>query len=485
MVDPAGPEVAADPAPPTDPLRAGLAAVLRRVLDGAPAGLRAPVDAQAARALQVLASKLGVDLPAEPPGGAARGWRGDLAAAGRFVAIVGVDRFAGLRRQVGPEVAGDVLRELARRVLLSVPQARLGRVGGSTVEFAFPCAGPEPALAVLQGLHAVLEQALPVDGRPVALPVYIGAACADGSAALRDEVVLEYAEQALGLARAGQVKCAIFGEKDWAEASERLALMRDLRSALAREALSVVYQPKLNNRAGRVDSVEALVRWRHPERGQVPPDSFIGLAEGTGDIRALTEFVLKRTVDDQLRLRARGHDLSFHVNLSGGLVADEEFCAWTLAQCARSDGRVGVEITETAVIADPARALANLRALSGAGVSIAIDDYGSGLSSLAYLKEFPADELKIDRRFVSGLASSHRDPLLVRSTIDLAHALDMEVTAEGVDNPTSLALLGVMGCDRMQGFQIAPPLEFGALERFLVKASTFTAAARPALRKVR
>lgn len=311
-----------------DPPQECLTTALRRLLDGAPCGRSPPIDAEVAHALQVIATKLGAVSQPKPADDVGRSWRIDLAARDRFVAIIGVDRFGNLRQQVGPEVASGVLRELGWRVTRAVPEAQLGRVGGSTVEFAFPCAGPEPALALLSDLHTVLEQALVVEGQPFAIPVYIGAACADESAALRNEVVLEYAEQALGLARAGHVKCAIYSEKDRTEASERLALMRDLRSALAREELSVVYQPKLNSRLGRVDSVEALVRWRHTERGPVPPDKFIGLAEGTGDIRALTKFVLTRTVDDQIRLAARGYDLSFHVNLSGGLVADEEFCAW-------------------------------------------------------------------------------------------------------------------------------------------------------------
>ena len=134
-------------------------------------------------------------------------------------------------------------------------------------------------------------------------------------------------------------------------------------------------------------------------------------------------------------------------------------------------GRIGFEITETAVIGDPDAALANLRDFTQAGIRIAIDDYGSGLSSLAYLKQLPAHELKIDRLFVSGLTDSHRDPLLVRSSIDLAHALEMEVTAEGVDDAMSLSLLRVMGCDLLQGYFISPPLPLDGLTSFLDDAS--------------
>jgi len=149
------------------------------------------------------------------------------------------------------------------------------------------------------------------------------------------------------------------------------------------------------------------------------------------------------------------------------LLPDADFVERAVAIVAAAPGRIGFEITETAVITDPDRALANLKRFTEADIKIAIDDYGSGLSSLAYLKQLPAHELKIDRMFVSGLIDSHRDPLLVRSSIDLAHALDMEVTAEGVDDPMVLSLLRVMGCDLIQGYFISPPMAIGALEIFL------------------
>ena len=177
--------------------------------------------------------------------------------------------------------------------------------------------------------------------------------------------------------------------------------------------------------------------------------------------------MLARAVADQAVLAESGHPIEIYVNLSGQLLADPQFAARALATVAGSAAPIGFEITETAVIDDPETAIRHLHAFREAGVRIAIDDYGSGLSSLAYLKQLPAHELKIDRMFVSGLVDSHRDPLLVRSSIDLAHALEMEVTAEGVDNPMSLALLRVMGCDLLQGYLISPPVSLPELLTFL------------------
>ncbi|MEH3106172.1 MAG: EAL domain-containing protein [Sphingomonas fennica] len=256
-------------------------------------------------------------------------------------------------------------------------------------------------------------------------------------------------------------------------------LAADLARAVARDELFLVYQPKLDCRTGRINSAEGLLRWQHPVRGSISPADFIPVAERTGSIRALTCWVIERAIADQATLAAAGHVLTLNVNLSARLAGDAAFTRWALAAVARAVGTIGLELTETAAIDDPEAALANMHAFADAGVHIAIDDYGAGLSSLAYLKQLPASELKIDRMFISGLADSHRDPLLVRSTIDLAHALGMEVTAEGVETPVTLALLRVMGCDQVQGWAIARPMALEALRVFLSSAGPFAEPGRP------
>jgi EAL domain-containing protein (putative c-di-GMP-specific phosphodiesterase class I) len=245
------------------------------------------------------------------------------------------------------------------------------------------------------------------------------------------------------------------------------SLAEDLDAAIVRNELFIVHQPKMRARTGEITAVETLVRWQHPTRGLVGPNDFIGLAEERGEMRRITEWVIRQTIREQKSLAACGHALAFNVNLSAKVLADRDFADWALATVRDAAGPIGFEITETAMIADPHGALRNLHLFADAGIKIAIDDYGAGLSSLAYLKQLPAHELKIDRMFISGLSSSHRDPLLVRSTIDLAHALDMEVTAEGVDSPAAMALLKVMGCDVVQGFLLAMPMLLGELRAFL------------------
>ena len=240
-----------------------------------------------------------------------------------------------------------------------------------------------------------------------------------------------------------------------------------LGRAIADGDLRVVYQPKLNLRSRRIIGLEALVRWQHPELGLILPGDFIPAAEECDDIFGLTLWVMERAISDQRMIAGRGHDLTVFVNIAATLLADDVFIERACGMVQGGGKRIGFEVTETSVIRDPGSTIANLKHVSEVGIPIAIDDYGAGLSSLAYLKQLPACELKIDKLFITELTSSHRDPLIVRSTIDLAHAMEMEVVAEGVETPTSLALLTVMGCDVAQGYFISRPLCIDDLLAFL------------------
>ncbi len=251
------------------------------------------------------------------------------------------------------------------------------------------------------------------------------------------------------------------------QAQHRRLLAAELPKALHNGEIYLVYQPKFDLREGRYDGVEALLRWNHPSLGEVDRGSVIATAEASGQIHAMSVWILERAIRDQRSLVARSGPLRFHINISGKSLGEDDFIqhVCTLAQGAAAE--IGFEITETAFIANPPAAMANLNRLVAAGIRISIDDYGSGHSSLAYLKELPADELKIDKLFVSGMTRSNRDPLIVRSTIDLAHALGMRVVAEGVESQATLALLRVMGCDLAQGFFISPALPLAELEVLL------------------
>lgn len=245
-------------------------------------------------------------------------------------------------------------------------------------------------------------------------------------------------------------------------------LFRSFPDAVKSGAVYLVYQPKLNMRTGSIESVEALIRWAHPSFGNIAPSLLISMIESSGTMDKLTLWILRRAIDEQRSLARSGHQLTVYVNISATLLNDNEFMI-DLCECATgADGQIGLEVTETSVIVDPQMGINNLVKLVNLGFNISIDDYGTGLSSLLYLQDLPASELKIDKRFISDMTRNHRGPLIVRSTIDLAHALSMKVVAEGIESPATLALLRVMGCDYGQGFFISPPLALSNLVSFLV-----------------
>ncbi len=389
-------------------------------------------------------------------------------AAPLFVAAIRVERFATLRQYVGYTLASSTIRQLGAHARRELPGSCVGRLGSATIGIGFPAANRAAAEALLAALHASLDRQLDIGGHLLDVSVIIGFAEA-GDDDADGATLIERAELAADHAKSTRKRLTLFRSDRFGDPSERLALMRDLRGSLTNGDIFLAYQPKLRARTNEIDGIEALIRWRHPTRGMIPPDQFIALAEETGEIRAVTEWVLRQAARDQARLAAAGLVLTVYVNISGRLLGDGHFAARALALADRFVGALGFEITETSVILDPDGALDDLNAFAAAGIRIAIDDYGSGWSSLAYLKKLPAHELKIDRMFISELTSSHRDPLLVRSTIDLAHALGMEVTAEGVEEAVSLALLRVMGCDLIQGYLIARPMPVSDLETFLIR----------------
>lgn len=377
-----------------------------------------------------------------------------------------VANFPMLRRHLGRARADLLTSEVASRINALFADMRLAPIGRSLIEIAFERATPEEAAADIDALRKLFLRPIELDGERLQLQLLFGIAAAPANES--DEVRLaEAAESALDEARVdGRVVMLDLSRADLA--FDRLTLMRELPRAIANGEMFLQYQPKVHVRQQQIASAEALVRWQHPTRGLILPGDFISVAEQAGEIGVLTIWTLKQVIADQKRLAADGHEMPLFLNISGVLLADAGFVAEASAILAgEPDAKIGFEITETSVIRDPEVAIRHLQAFADIGVTLAIDDYGAGLSSLAYLKQLPAKELKIDKMFVMQLTSSNRDPLIVRSTIDLAHALEMEVVAEGVETPSALALLTVMGCDMVQGFLISRPIGIEAFRKFL------------------
>jgi EAL domain-containing protein (putative c-di-GMP-specific phosphodiesterase class I) len=381
-----------------------------------------------------------------------------------FLCSVEIGNFAELRRKLGVARAGKLIAEVAARVSSVLPAARLHVMGRTNLEFRFDGEARGDVDAALEALQASLATPIGIDEACRIEAVLAGAAAR--LPAPDDVRLAEAAEAAAGTARRER-RIVVYDLDAAIGKLERPELNRDLPGAIARGEMCLHYQPKLHVRRQKVTGVEALVRWRHPEHGLIYPGDFIPAAEEAQLIAELTLWTLDEVIADQRRLAEAGHDLEIFINISGQLLNDAGFVAEACERVRSAEGRIGFEITETSVICDPETAIAHLHEIAAIGVPIAIDDYGAGLSSLAYLKQLPARELKIDKMFVIQLTSSNRDPLIVRSTIDLAHAMEMEVTAEGVETQAAMALLSVMGCDMVQGFLISRPVPFDALLEFL------------------
>lgn len=396
----------------------------------------------------------------------------------RVLTHVEIANFQSLRRHLGRPRADSLVYDIADRIAAIEPDLRMTPASRSVLELSFEAESSQDASAVIDRLAAAFTRAINVDGESHLVQLRWGLATIP--AGDDDDVRLtEAAESALVQARTeGRIVTLDLSSTELA--FDRIALIRELPRAIATGQLFLQYQPKVNVRREAIVGAEALVRWKHPVRGLILPGDFISAAEEGGEIAGLTLWTLRQVITDQQVLAAHGHDMPIFINISGVLLADGAFVAEACRIIQESGAKIGFEITETAVIRDPDCAIRHLQSFSEIGIPLAIDDYGAGLSSLAYLKQLPATELKIDKMFVMQLTSSNRDPLIVRSTIDLAHALEMEVTAEGVETPAALALLSVMGCDMVQGFLISRPVALDAFIRFVdEEGHKAVSAARP------
>lgn len=381
------------------------------------------------------------------------------------VIAVGVARHAEMRGVVGYNVANGLMVQLARRVEDLTGASRVTQISTSVLAVAFENVDEDDLSALLSRMRE-LETTFQVEGNSIDIFARIGVA-REAAGPVSPELIVERATVALNLARESDDHIVLYDEAAFGSPANNLALMSEMHRALASGDIALHYQPKMTAADGRVRSVEALCRWRHPSRGPIAPDLFIPIAEETGQIRALTEWSIEQAIRDHGRLRAWGHDLTIALNVSGRLLTDEAFRTRALQLIAEHDASLCFEITETAVIRQPALATEAIAAYRAAGIKISIDDYGSGLSSLGYLKMLKADELKIDKSLVVDVLKSQRDRLIMKSTIDLAHGLGMSVVAEGVETDALTACLTLLGCDVIQGYWVARPLPVLQLAEFM------------------
>lgn len=384
------------------------------------------------------------------------------------ILMMDLDRFQQVNDVLGHSFGDDLLRQVAARLAaqLLYPGAKVARLGGD--EFAILLPGVDLDGALDQAAHILraLEQPLSLQEQTVDLGAGIGVA---GYPAHGDssEVLLSRAEVAMYTAKRKGNGVTIYDPAIDQSSQESLSLLSELRRALERDEFMLYLQPKLDLATGAVVGGEALVRWVHPEKGFIGPDNFIPFAETTGFIRMLTIWMMEKVAGLSARLQAQGLRLKFSVNLSTRDLLDQELPTAFGAILERhrlTPAALCLEITESAIMDDPARAQSTLDRLAAMGFALSIDDFGTGYSSLAYLKRLPVDELKIDKSFVMKMAQDQDDAKIVRSTVDLGHNLGLRVVAEGVESEEVWFLLRQMGCDQGQGYFMGKPMP---VERFL------------------
>ncbi|MEH0546999.1 bifunctional diguanylate cyclase/phosphodiesterase [Streptomyces sp. B21-105] len=372
--------------------------------------------------------------------------------------LIDLDRFRSVNDTLG-HLAGDrLLLQIADRLKLALPRgAEVARLGGDEFAVLLPVAdSTTSATRVARSLVSDLSSPLDLDGLTLVLEASAGVAVFPDHA-LDAEGMLRRADVAMYQAKRDRTGVEVYESKRDSNTPDRLGLLGDLRRALDAHEVQLHYQPKVRF-DGQVAGLEALVRWVHPERGKVPPDEFIAIAESSGLMPHLTEYVLDTALGQVARWRAQGLFVPVAVNVSPRDVHTPGFAGSVAARLARHGvpaGALQLEITEHVLLEDPQRAADTLNALTGHGVKMSLDDFGTGYSSLVHLRRLPVSELKIDRSFVARLAVDAEDAEIVRCTVDLAHSLGLLVVAEGVEDDETWERLRDLGCDAVQGWLVA------------------------------
>ncbi|HWS34168.1 MAG TPA: bifunctional diguanylate cyclase/phosphodiesterase, partial [Actinoplanes sp.] len=372
------------------------------------------------------------------------------------VIVLDLDRFRDVNDTLGNECGDELLRQTAQRTRSVVRSSDLvSRISGDEFALLVPDTSVPESMTLAHRLIAEVNRSFVIEGVDVDVEASIGIALAPQHGTTAD-ALLRNAEVAMHNAKKIKTGAVLYQNVLKTDGAEHLRLLGDLRRALdTDDQLSLHYQPKIDLHTGHPCGVEALIRWKHPNRGMISPADFIPVAENTGLINPFTVRVLEMAIRQAHEWMAAGSPLPVAVNLSPRCLLDPDLIhqiTSTLRSIGLPPSLLHLEVTETAVMADPAVALTALHQLKDLGIQLSIDDFGTGYSSMAYLKQLPVSELKIDRTFVSTMDTDPDDAILVRATIDLGHNLGLTVTAEGVETEAQATALSALGCDTAQGY---------------------------------
>ena len=391
------------------------------------------------------------------------------------VVLVDLDRFKEVNDGFGHQV-GDQLLSLVAERLAGVlrPGDVLARLGGDEYALLLPNASADDAVRIAQHARSDLQAPFTLGAATVVIDASLGVSLAPLHGSTPDELVA-MADLAMYGAKAEGAGVVVYDELRHGGDLHRLERVAMLREGIRRGELEIHYQPQVALNSSETAGVEALVRWRHPEEGLLPPMAFLPLAESSGLMAELTTAVLDAALSQRRRWESGGIPLRIAVNVSPSALVDEDFPARVthlLSAHGVEPTALVIELTEELLMDNRQQGVRALSELRSAGVRVSIDDYGTGYSSLAYLKDLPVNELKLDRSFVADLTSSTESAAIVQSTVDLAHALGLEIVAEGVEDAVTLQVLRQSGCDLAQGYLLGRPVPAEGVPGAIVHAAT-------------
>ena len=387
--------------------------------------------------------------------------------------LMDLDRFKEVNDTFGHHFGDVLLKQLAERLrTLLHPNETLSRLGGDEFGFFLTRANDaNDVAAVARRILDALQEPFAIDRHLIEISASIGIAIypTHGSDA---RTLFRRADAAMYAAKETNVGYGFHNQEHESRTPDQLALTVEMRRAMERDEFELYYQPKLHLSTGLMTRAEVLIRWNHPNRGLLPPGAFIPVAERTGLIKPMTEWIIDRMLRQCTEWHKGGAPVHVAVNISAKSLQDQMLpikLQSALDKWNMDPRFVKVEITESSIMADPAHALAITSMLQSMGVRLSLDDFGTGFSSLSNLRQLPVDELKIDKSFVMGMSASEADASIVRTMVDLAHSLGKQVCAEGVEDEQTFRRLGEMGCDLAQGYWISKPKPAADFLQWLVE----------------
>jgi diguanylate cyclase (GGDEF)-like protein len=388
--------------------------------------------------------------------------------------LLDLNRFKDINDSLGHQSGDLVIREVARRLSRIAPSPHtLARLDGDEFAILNPLVkNKEDSERYANHVLETLEQPLALKGYSLDTSATLGISFYPQHGTEAD-ILIQHADIAMYTAKKSKKDFVVFDASMQSEQLNHLSMRGDLRNAIEAGNMEVFYQPKINMQSGHIYGVEALARWIHPERGPVSPALFIPIAEQTGLIHPLTGLVMNISLNQAASWRQQQRDIGVAINLSVRSLHDPHLPERIQVLLETWDipaNQVTLEITESAIMADPGKALEVLTELAEMGTHVSIDDYGTGYSSLSYLKRLPVSEIKIDRSFVGDMINNDNDSVIVRATIDMAHDLGLKVTAEGVEDQQTWDKLAEFGCDNAQGFYMGKPQNAEELNRWFCES---------------